>query len=124
MVDHAHKVRIVEAYIAAFDNGDADAAANLFAEDAVVEDPVGTPVHRGKAAIRAFYANSMKTGAKLKLDAPVRGGAHYAAFAFTVTLNYAGGDKRIEVIDTFAFNEAGEVTEMRAFWGPDNMHGF
>ncbi len=124
MIDHTHKVRIVEAYIAAFDKGDPSAAAELFAENAVVEDPVGTPVHHGKDAIRAFYANSMKTGAKLSLDAPVRGGANYAAFCFTVTLNYAGGDKRIEVIDTFAFDEAGKVTEMRAFWGPENMHGF
>jgi steroid delta-isomerase len=124
MVDHAQKVSAVEAYVAAFDKSDADAVAALFAEDAIVEDPIGTPPHRGRAAIREFYANSMKTGAKLKLDAPVRGGANYAAFCFTVTLNFAGGDKKIEVIDTFAFNDEGKVTEMRAFWGPENMHGF
>ena len=35
-----------------------------------------------------------------------------------------GGAKRIDVIDTFRFNEANEVIEMRAYWGPTNMHGF
>jgi steroid delta-isomerase len=124
MVDHAHKVRAVEAYIAAFDKSDPDAVAALFADDATVEDPIGTPIHRGRAAIREFYAMSMKTGAKLTLDAPVRGGGNYAAFCFSVTLNYAGGDKKIEVIDTFLFNEEGKVTEMRAYWGPENMHRF
>jgi len=28
------------------------------------------------------------------------------------------------VIDTFRFDEANKVVEMRAFWGPANMHGF
>ncbi len=124
MIDYAHKVRTVEAYVAAFDAGNANAAADLFADDATVEDPIGTPLISGIEAIRAFYVKSMKTGAKLRLDGPVRGADRYAAFAFTVLLNYQGGEKQISVIDTFAFNDAGKVTQMRAFWGPENMQGF
>lgn len=124
MIDHAHKVRTVEAYVAAFDAGDANAAAALFADDATVEDPVGSALVSGIDAIRAFYSKSMQTGAKLRLDGPVRGGDRYAAFAFTVLLNFQGGEKQIEVIDTFAFNDAGKITQMRAFWGHENMHGF
>ncbi|MDX2274580.1 MAG: nuclear transport factor 2 family protein [Hyphomonadaceae bacterium] len=123
MVDHAAKVAAVEAYIAAFANSDPDAVVAIFAEDATVEDPIGTPIHKGHAAIREFYAASMKTGAKLSLDTPVRTAEGYAAFAFTVKLNY-GGEKTIQVIDTFKFNDAGKVIEMRAFWSPNNMTGF
>jgi steroid delta-isomerase len=114
----------VHAYVAAFEAGSADQVAALYAEDATCEDPIGTPRHVGREAIRAFYAESMKTGAKLTLEGPVRICADYAVFPFAVHLNYDGGAKRIDVIDTFRFNEANDVIEMRAFWGPTNMHGF
>lgn len=116
-------VRTVERYIEAFANDDPEAVVALFADDATVEDPVGSPPHRGRDAIRAFYTASMATGAKLKLEGPVRTTADHAAFAFAVTLNY-GGEKRVDVIDTFRFDEAGKVIEMRAYFGPANMHGF
>ena len=44
----------VHAYVAAFEAGSADQAAALFAPDATVEDPVGTPQRRGREAIHAF----------------------------------------------------------------------
>ena len=114
----------VHEYVAAFDAGDAGRIANLFAQDATVEDPIGTPKHVGKTAIEGFYRESMKTGAKLSLEGPVRLAQDYAVFAFSVNLTLEGSDMRIDVIDTFRFNEEAEVVEMRAYWGPANMHGF
>ncbi|MCK0533643.1 nuclear transport factor 2 family protein [Sphingobium agri] len=124
MPDPVKMEAAVNAYVAAFEAGSADQVAALYAADATVEDPIGSPIHKGREAIRAFYAESMKTGAKLKLEGPVRVAGDYAVFPFSVNLNYDGGHKRIDVIDTFRFNEANEVVEMRAFWGPNNMHGF
>jgi steroid Delta-isomerase len=124
MPDPSAMEAAVQAYVAAFEAGSADAVAKLFAEDATVEDPVGAPRHSGRAAVRAFYAESMKTGAKLTLEGPVRVVADYAVFPFSVSLNSDGAAKRIDVIDTFRFNDANEVVEMRAYWGPSNMHGF
>ncbi|WP_150294264.1 nuclear transport factor 2 family protein [Sphingobium estronivorans] len=123
MPDPAKMEATVHAYVAAFEAGSPDQVAALFAADATVEDPIGSPPHKGREAIRAFYAESMKTGAKLTLEGPVRVTAEYAAFPFSVHLNY-DGPKRIDVIDTFRFNEANEVIEMRAFFGPTNMQGF
>lgn len=124
MPDPAKMEAAVHAYVAAFETGDADAVAAIYAQDAIVEDPIGSPPHHGRDAIRAFYAESMKTGAKLKLDGPIRVAGDYAVFPFSVNLHYEGSDKRIDVIDTFRFNDGDEVVEMRAFWGPSNMHGF
>lgn len=124
MPDPAKMVAAVEEYIAAFDAGSPDRVAALYAVDATVEDPIGTPKHVGRDAVRAFYAESMKTGAKLKLEGPVRVVEDYAVFPFSVNLHFEGTDKRIDVIDTFRFNDANEVIEMRAYWGPSNMHGF
>jgi steroid delta-isomerase len=124
MPDPAKMEAAVDAYVAAFEAGNADAVADLYAENATVEDPIGSPIHHGREAIRAFYAQSMQTGAKLKLEGPIRVAGDYAVFPFSVNLFYDGSYKRIDVIDTFRFNEANEVIEMRAFWGPTNMHGF
>jgi steroid delta-isomerase len=124
MPDPEKMIAAVHGYVAAFEAGDADAVAALYSEDATVEDPIGSPIHRGRDAIRAFYAQSMATGAKLKLEGPVRVASDYAVFPFSVNLHYEGSDKRIDVIDTFRFNDANQVIEMRAFWGPSNMHGF
>ncbi|WP_395337118.1 nuclear transport factor 2 family protein [Novosphingobium sp. BL-8H] len=124
MPDPKHMESAVHEYVAAFSAGSADRVAALFAENATVEDPVGSPIHEGLAAIHAFYSASMATGAKLTLEGPVRVVTDYAVFAFAVHLEWEGGAKRIDVIDSFRFDEAGKVAEMRAFWGPDNMHGF
>ncbi len=124
MPDPAKMEAAVHEYVAAFDAGSPERVAALFAADASVEDPVGSPAKVGHAAILGFYTESMQTGAKLKLDGPVRIAGDYAAFAFSVTLHLGGKDLRIDVIDTFRFNEANAVIEMRAYFGPTNMHGF
>ena len=113
----------VHRYVEAFDKGDPEMAASLYANDATIEDPIGTPIKEGIGAIREFYQESMVTGAKLALQPPIRVGADYAAFAFQVQLNMGGNDMSVDVIDTFRFNNAGKVIEMKAFWGPTNMKG-
>jgi steroid Delta-isomerase len=111
----------VHGYVAGFAAGDAEAITALFAPDATVEDPVGTPIREGSDAIRAFYASSVATGAKLELSGDPRCAGDFVAFPFRVLLHWNGTDSAIEVIDTFRLNEAGKITEMRAYWGPDNM---
>lgn len=116
-------IRAVHDYVAAFDKNDPELAVALYAENGTVEDPVGAPIISGRAAIRDFYTQVMTRGAKLRLEGAVRAGANYAAFAFSALMD-PSGEKRIEVIDTFRFDDQGKVVEMRAFWGPGNMHGF
>lgn len=122
MPDPQAMVRAVETYVAAFDAGDPEMVVGLFAADATVEDPVGTPPHTGHDAIRTFYAASMQTGAKLHLDGPVRVAGDTAAFAFHVT--FATPGMQVDVIDLFRFDAAGKVRSMQAFFGPTNMAGF
>ena len=114
-------IAAVHGYVAAFDAGDAEAAVALFAEDATVEDPVGTPAKIGHDEIRTFYTASMQTGAKLHLQGPVRVGEDYAAFAFQVRLNWEGKSSTVDVIDIFRFNADGKVAKMEAYFGPTNF---
>lgn len=108
----------MQAYLDAFNGGSAAAVAALFAQDAVVEDPVGTPVKRGRAQIEAFYTYSIGTGAKLSLDAPIRGShADAAAMAFSARI----GPLTVRVIDVMTFNEAGQITSMKAYFAPGDI---
>lgn len=113
----------VHTYVEAFAKGDPELAVGIFADDAVIEDPIGSEPRVGKAAIREFYVQSMATGATLHLAGPVRVAAAHAAFAMQVRLHWDGKDMAIDVIDTFAFDDAGKVREMKAYFGPGNMHG-
>ena len=113
----------VHTYVEAFEKGDAALAASIFAEDAVIDDPIGSPPKVGQAAILQFYTESMATGAKLVLQGPIRVATAHAAFAMQVQLNWQGKAMAIDVIDTFAFDEAGKVRQMQAYFGPGNMHG-
>ena len=113
----------VHAYVEAFDKQDPALAAAIFADDAVIDDPIGSSPKVGKAAILQFYTESMATGAKLVLQGPIRVAAAHAAFAMQVRLSWGGKDMAIDVIDTFAFDEAGKVKQMQAYFGAGNMHG-
>jgi len=122
MPSHEHMVAAVHAYVDAFAKEDSEAIARLYAADAIVEDPVGAVPHRGIDAIRDFYAMSIATRAKLTLSGPVRTAGDIAAFAFSVHVTLEGSPYRIDVIDTFSFDASGKIAEMRAFWGPLNVH--
>jgi steroid delta-isomerase len=108
----------MRAYIDAFNSGSAEAVAALYAEDATVEDPVGTPPRHGQAAILDFYRGTIATGAKLALDGPVRGShGNSAAMAFTARI----GPVTVHVIDVMTFDEAGRFTSMKAYFAPDDI---
>lgn len=103
----------VNAYINALNNDDLDAICALYADDAVVEDPVGTPPHKGQDAIRAFYSKSTGIGIKAELTGAIRcPGNDAAAFPFKVTSPMGV----IEIIDVFEFDAAGKVVSMKAYW--------
>lgn len=112
----------MQAYIDGFNRSDAQAIAALYADDASVEDPVGSKPRHGKAEITKFYEASIATGAKLKLAAPIRGShGNAAAMAFDVELKMPEGQAIIRVIDVMTFNDEGKFSSMRAYWAPGDM---
>lgn len=114
-------IATVHRYVEAFENGDAEAVAAIYADDATIEDPIGTPIKNGRSEILEFYKMGMASGAKLVLEGPVRVAKDYAAFAFQVRLSWDGSQQTIDVIDTFRFDDRGQIIEMKAYFGPINM---
>ena len=111
----------VQAYVRALNDANLDAIVALYADDAVVEDPVGSPPKRGLADIRAFYAGSLRLPLQIALEGEVRAVGNEAAFAFSVSFEVQGRKTTIRPIDLFRFDDSGRITEMRAFFGPANI---
>ena len=111
--------------------GDRDTWLSLFADDAVVQDPIGpSPFdpegvgHRGLAAIGAFYDNVIATS---------------EATAFEMSQSYLCGDEVAEVgiiritlaggthqaivrgVYTYRTDGAGRIASLRTFWEFDGM---
>ena len=116
-MDANTKIATVEKYVEAFDKQSMDLIREIYADDAVVEDPVGTDTYHGIEAICGFYKTGLESGVKLHLTGPVRVAGNAAAFPFQVKM----GDMVINIIDVFEFNDAGKVVSMKAYWGPENM---
>lgn len=109
----------VEAYIRAINERDLEAIMALYAEDATVEDPVGSGAMQGQA-VRDFYAKTAAMDISAELLGSVRVTEEYALFPFRVSIR-GEAPMNIEVIDSFRFNAEGKIVEMRAFWGPTNV---
>ncbi|MGK2947204.1 MAG: nuclear transport factor 2 family protein [Acidimicrobiales bacterium] len=113
----------VEAYCAAFTAGDRAAYVGLFAEDAWLEDPVGSPQIKGHEAIGGFFeqSSSMAESIELRLTGPVRVAAGEAAFPMQARPSIGGATFCVDIIDVMTFDDAGKITTMRAFWDPAEM---
>lgn len=112
MTDAAHKIAAVEKYMLAVSSNNLDLIREIYADNAVVEDPVGSPPKEGIDAILAFYKGFGALGVKLELTGSVKCAGNAAAFPFNAKI----GPKTLEIIDVFEFDKQGKVVSMKAYW--------
>jgi len=108
---------IVNRYIQAFEESDINIIRDLYADDAVVEDPVGSEPIRGIDAILEFYKQGLGSGVKLSLTQDIRVAGNSVAFVFEARMP----DMVISPLDVFEVNEQGKVQSMKAYWGESNI---
>ncbi len=89
----------------------------LFAPEATVEDPVGSPVRHGSEEIGAFFDESHDAPDSVELvaDGPAIVVGSQAAFAFTVRATLAGTVFVLKAIDVMSFDDQARITSQRAF---------
>ena len=116
-MENSDKIAAVHRYVEAFDQADIEIIKEIYADDAVVEDPVGTDAHVGIDAICGFYEGALASGAKLVLTGNPRCAGNAVACPFEARMP----GMVMQIIDVFEFNEAGKVIQMRAYWDKDNM---
>ncbi len=102
---------------------DVEAWLATFAEDAVSEDPYGSPPLEGKAALSQFFngiASAFETVDMRGDHIFISGNA--AAVKFTITGRGKNGrDIVAEGIDIFEFDEEGLIRRVKAYWNPAAM---
>ena len=118
MAASTDKIReVVEAYVRLVADGKATEVADLYADDATVEDPVGTDVRRGREAILEFYGGLEGMEASTTLH-QVKIAAGEAVFSFELVTKVGDKCYTVSPIDHMVFDEDGKITAMRAFWDP------
>lgn len=102
----------------------------LFADDAVVEDPVGPSMfdpdgmgHRGKEAIARFYDNviSQSEALKFAVRESIECGdevVNIGELRITLPGNQVG---TVELASIYKVNPEGKLESLRAFWEQDNI---
>ena len=116
-MERSAMIATVNKYVEAFEKQDMDIIRAIYADDATVEDPVGSGVRVGIESICEFYENGLNAGAKLALTGAPRCAGNAVAFPFQVRMP----GLVIDVIDVFEFNDSGKVKGMKAYWSDGNM---
>ncbi len=113
----------VDAYIERFSAGDRDGWLALWAPDAIMEDPVGTPVMSGHEAIGAFFDQSRELADDVRLvrTGPIRVAGTEAAFPMQARPTFGGAELVVDIIDTMRFDDQARIVAMRAYWDPTTM---
>ncbi len=106
---------LVNHYIDMMCNNDIDGIMELYAEDAISEDPVGGPAHKGKEAIRQFYA-AVTPALHVELKGPVCVAANSCAFLLLARHDMESQPSYLDATDVFTFNDEGKIIHMQAFW--------
>jgi len=104
---------------------DKDGWLALWSEDAILEDPVGTPPFEGKDALRTRFWKMIEAITPMHLwleREPVICGDNAIAVLWGV-VSPGGRLSRVgPIYDHFRFDEAGKFVSMRAFWTYDPAH--
>ena len=116
MLDASQIESLYDRYFKLATAGDVDGVVNLYAEDATIEDPIGSDLHRGHEAIRKFYEASAGSFV-MRRTGPVRAAGLEAASPVVVLMGPPGPEQKVlDIISTMVFSEDGKILAMRAYW--------
>lgn len=116
-----HLRSTLQAYVDAMTGDDVEKIVELYSEDAIVEDPVGSDPHRGHEGIRAFYQGAIDSVEKMVLEGNPRVREKWAAGAMRAYPKGMDLKFCVETLDVMVFNDEGKIISMTAYWGDGNM---
>lgn len=116
--------RIVDAYVSTLNEGDRDGFVDLFADEAVQQDPVGTPPRIGRRAIAAWLDDAFASYPPFDLA----GGRVFAsgdeiALEWTTTHHLDGKSRSFSGVDIIAL-EGEKIGSVHSYYEADNLPPF
>jgi steroid Delta-isomerase len=119
---------LAQASMAAVEAGDRDGWLGLFADDAVVEDPIGPSAfdpegkgHRGIEAIGAFYDNVIAANESIRftIHQSLLCGDEVANVG-VIRITFTGGSAiEVDGVYTYRRSPEGKIAALRAYWETD-----
>ena len=105
-------------YIERFSAKDTEGWLALFADDATVEDPIGSGLHTGHDEIRAFWEMSQSLSPSIVLHPNGPSCVAGSEAAFPILIVSAVGDSFIEIdaTDAMTFTDDAKIASLRAYW--------
>ena len=109
--------------------GDKAAWLDNFADDAIVEDPIGVSIidpdgrgHRGREAIEKFWDDNIANARPMfSLQSSICAGNECANVG-TLTLQFPNGTvTQLFGVFVYRVDDAGKVSALRTYWEPDEM---
>ena len=127
--DHPARIASMRSY-SAVAKGDLAEWLTVYAEDAVLEDPVGPSMfdehgvgHRGHEGIAAFWELAIAPIAKFEFeinDSFANPGSKTCANIGRIRTSFADGSHTTtDLIMVYVVNDDGRVASMKAYWEPD-----
>jgi steroid Delta-isomerase len=119
---------LARASMTAVEAGDRDAWLGLFADDAVVEDPIGPSAfdpegkgHRGIGAIATFYDTVIAANESIRftIHQSLLCGEEVANVG-VIRITFAGGSAvEVDGVYTYRRSPDGKIAALRAYWETD-----
>lgn len=110
----------VKRYLELVAHGTAAEVVELYAADATLEDPVGSPVRAGREAIQAFY-ESFAAMSKTTELLTLRTSGGEAAFHFQIATDTGAGIATMAPLEVMTFDDDGKIATMRAWWSDADL---
>ena len=120
--DKARKELVLEDF-RRVNEGDVDRVLDLFAADAVIEDPVGQDPRQGAEALREYYEITLEQAATEVVVGKPTGAQDGSSVAIPVTGHLVAlrdPERRrvsIDCVDVFQIDGDGRIKELRVYWG-------
>lgn len=111
---------VIRRYVSLLATGSTDDLLEVFAEDATVEDPVGSDVRAGRNEIREFFSTLQELERQTELVL-LRVVGNEAAFSFTITFKIGDTPMRLQPIDTMTFDAEGKIASVRSYFAPADL---
>ncbi len=108
----------VDRYIELLTIGDTEAIADLYADGATVEDPIGAPVRSTREELIEFYGLVCNLDEHIATLKWKKIAGDTAVFEFHLLTKAGDAGFEITPIDIMVFDDDGKVKSMRAVWNP------
>ena len=113
LAHRATVLSVVDDYLRALAASDVETIMSLYHVDATLEDPMGSEVLVGRAAINEFYSVAREVKRVERLG-PITVMGGLAGFQFSIELLREGELLRVAITELLTIDADGQITSMRA----------